>query len=163
MKPTWCYCFFFFFTHPTQNQSEIIKLSSSRAKTKSRQSLTWVKYRGIIICIKINIYLNTSDLKILQKIFLQIRLIFQTLSSISTNFHIVCLPPNAWLNSYDRYGSFGTMIWGSLIVSPVLWVLSSHNTISVTHSDTALQCLVLSKKIYCILTNQHTINLNLWH
>ena len=30
------------------------------------------------------------------------------------------------------------MIWESLIVSPVLWVLSSNNTLSVTHSDTAL-------------------------
>ena len=53
---------------------------------------------------------------------------------------MVCLQPNTWLESYDRYGSFGTMIWGSLIVSPALWVLSSRNTLSVTHSDTASYC-----------------------
>ena len=67
----------------------------------------------------------------------QIRFIFQTSSSISPNFHVVCLQPNAWLESYGRYGSFGTLIWGSLIVSPVLWLLSSRNTLSATHSDTA--------------------------
>ena len=67
----------------------------------------------------------------------KIRFIFQTLSSISPNFHVVCLQPNAWLESYGRYGSFGTLIWGSLIVSPVLWLLSSRNTLSATHSDTA--------------------------
>ena len=57
------------------------------------------------------------------------------LSLISPNFHVVCHQPNAWLESYDRYGSFGTMISGSLIVSTVLWVLSSRNTLSVTHSS----------------------------
>ena len=67
----------------------------------------------------------------------QIRLIFQTLFSISPNFHVFCLQPNALLESYDSYGSFGTMIGGSLIVSPVLWFLSSWNTLSVTHSDMA--------------------------
>ena len=66
----------------------------------------------------------------------QIRLIFQSLSLISPTFYVVCLQPYAWLESYDRYGSFGTMLWGSLIVCPVEWLLSSRNTISVNHSDT---------------------------
>ena len=70
----------------------------------------------------------------------QKRLIFQTLYSISPNCHMVCLQPNAWLESYDRYGSFCTMIWGSLIVSPVLWFLSVRNTLSVTRWDTACVC-----------------------
>ena len=104
---------------------------------RTKQSQTGVKYSGIIICIKINTYVNKSDLIILHKKNVQIRLIFQTLSSISPNFHVVCLQPNSWLESYDRYGSFGTMIWGLLIVIPVPWFLSSRNTLSVTHSDTA--------------------------
>ena len=48
-----------------------------------------------------------------------------------------CLQHYAWLESCDQDGSFDTKILGSLIVSPVLWVLSSRNTLSVTHSDTA--------------------------
>ena len=39
---------------------------------------------------------------------------------------MVCLQPNAWLESYDRHGSFDIKISGSLIVSPVLGVFSSH-------------------------------------
>ena len=138
MKPTWPYCFCLFHSHdpkPKRNH----QIASSRAKTRSRRSQACVKYRGIIICIRRNTDVNTSDLKIVDKFFLllQIRLIFQTLSSISPNFHVVCFQPNALLESYDRYGSFGTMVGGSLIVSPVLWFLSSRNTLSVTHSDTA--------------------------
>ena len=50
---------------------------------------------------------------------------------------MVCLYHNAWLESYDCYSSFGTMIWGSLIFRPVLWFLYSCNTLSVIHSVTA--------------------------
>ena len=57
--------------------------------------------------------------------------------NFSKLFVIVCYQPNAWLESYDRHGSFGTKISGALIVSPVLWVLSSRNILSITHSDTA--------------------------
>ena len=67
----------------------------------------------------------------------EIRLIFQSLSLISPTFYVACLQPYAWLESYDRYGSFGTMLWGSLIICPVVWLLSSRNTLSVTDSDTA--------------------------
>ena len=67
----------------------------------------------------------------------QIWLIFQTLSLISPKFDVICIQPYSWLENYGPYGSFGTMILGSLIVSPVLWILSSRNTLSVTHSDKA--------------------------
>ena len=68
----------------------------------------------------------------------QIRLIFQTVSLFSLKFDVVCLQPYSWLENFSRYSSFGTMILGSLIVSPVLSLLSSRNTLSVTHSDIAL-------------------------
>ena len=67
---------------------------------------------------------------------------------------------NTWLKSYDRYGSFGTMIWGSLIVSPVLWFLSSRNTLSVTHSDPASLGFRLSgifARIRLSLLKHHTV------
>ena len=67
----------------------------------------------------------------------KIGLIFQTLSLISPKWYVFCLSLYAWLESCDQDGSFGTKISGSLIVSPVLWVLSSRNTLSVTYSDTA--------------------------
>ena len=125
MKPTWRYCFCLFHSHnpkPKRNH----QIASSRAKKRSRRSQKCVKYRGIIMCIKRNPGVNTSDLKLLQKFYFQIMLIFQTLSSISPNFHIVCFQPNAWLESFDRYGSFGTIIWGWLIVSPVLGFFLLH-------------------------------------
>ena len=40
---------------------------SSRANTRSAQSKTCVKYRGITICIKRNRDVNTGDLKKLHK------------------------------------------------------------------------------------------------
>ena len=51
--------------------------------------------------------------------------------------NIICLQPYSWLENFGHYGSFGTMILGSLIVSPVLWILSSRNTLYVTQSDKA--------------------------
>ena len=84
----------------------------------------------------------------------QKRLIFQTLSSISPKNYVFFLPPYAWLESYGRHGSFGTNISGSLSFSPVLWVLSSRNTLNVTHSDTASyvhSCRALQKVLYYII------------
>ena len=66
MKPTWRFCFCLFHSHDPKPKRTHQK-ASIRAKTKSRQSETCVKYRGIIICIKRNTDLNTSDLKILYK------------------------------------------------------------------------------------------------
>ena len=82
--------------------------------------------------------MNTRDLKKTSQKYVQIRLIFQALSSISPKVDAFILPPYAWLESYGHHGSFGTNISGSLSFSPVLWVLSSRNTLNVTHSDTAL-------------------------
>ena len=135
MKPTWPYYFCLFHSHD-QKSKQNHQIASSRAKTRSRRSQICVKYRGIIILIRRNTCVNTSDLEILIKFF-QIRLIFKTLSLISPSFHMVCLQHNAWLESYAHYGSFGTMLWGSLNVSQVLRFLCSRNTLSLTHSDTA--------------------------
>ena len=49
--------------NPKQNH----QISISRAKIRSTQSQTCVKYRGNIICIKRNTDVNTGDLKILHK------------------------------------------------------------------------------------------------
>ena len=86
---------------------------------------------GCPIFLEIRWTKNTSQINV------PIWLIFQTLSLISQNFYVVYHQPYAWLESYDRYSSFATMIKGSLIVTLVLWLLSSRNTLSVTHSDTA--------------------------
>ena len=67
------------------------QIASSRAKTKFRQSHTCVKYRGIIICIKINTYYNTSDLKYFTNFFPN-KVDFP---DVSPNIHVVCLQPNA--------------------------------------------------------------------
>ena len=135
MKPIWIHSFLVFHSYnPKQKRSH--RMASSRVKTRSTQSQTCVKYRGIIICIKRNTDVNTGDLKKLQK-NVQIILIFQTLSSISRKCYVFCLQLFAWLESCDQDGSFVTKISGSLIINPVLWVLSSRNTLSVTHSDTA--------------------------
>ena len=47
-----------------------------------------------------------------------------------------CLQYYAQLEIYECHASFGNKMSWSLIVSPVLWVSSSHNTLSVIHSDT---------------------------
>ena len=137
MKPSWCYCFCLSHSH-NQKLKRNHQIASSRAKTTLRQSQACVKYRCFIICIKRNTDVNIGDEKILHKkmstwgwfsgCYLQFLL-----------FYMVCLPPYglyAWPESYDRHGSFVTKISGWLIVSPVLWALSSRNTLSVTHSDT---------------------------
>ena len=58
--------FFLFHLHdPKPKQKH--QISISRAKIRSTQSQTFVKYRGNIICIKRNTDVNTGDLKILCK------------------------------------------------------------------------------------------------
>ena len=107
------------------------------AQIRSRQGQTCVKYRSNIICIKRKTDVNTRDLKNLHTQNVQIRLIFQTISLISPKIYLFFLSPYAWLECHRRYCSFGTNISGSLSFSPVLWVLSSCNTLFETHSDTA--------------------------
>ena len=134
MNPTWRYYFCLFHSHDPKTKRNH-QIASSRAKTRSRRSQACLKYRGIIVCIKRYTYVNTSDLKILHKKMSKVDFL-----DVIINFsklYMVCLQANTWLESYDHYGSFGTMICGSLIVSPVLWILSWGNTLSVTHSDTA--------------------------
>ena len=135
MKPTWRYCFCLFHSHdpkPKRNHH----IASTTAMTRSRRSQACVKYGGIIICIKKNTGVNTGNQKILHKKCPN-KVDFPDVIFNFSKFNMVCLQSNAWMESYDRHDSFGTKISGSLIVSPVLWVLSSRNTLSVTHSDTA--------------------------
>ena len=81
--------------------------------------------------------MNTIDLKKTSQKNIQIRLIFQTVSSIFTKIYVFFLTPYAWLGSYGHHGSFDTNISRSLSFSLVLLVLSSHNALNVTYSDTA--------------------------
>ena len=127
---------FLSFSLPWPKPKQNHQIACSRAKTKSRQSQACEKYRGIIICIKRNTDVNTGNQKILHKKCPN-KVDFPDVIFNFSKFYMVCLQSNAWLESCDRHGSFGTKISGSLIVSPVLWVLSSRNTLSVTHSDTA--------------------------
>ena len=132
--PTWCSCFFLFhWNNPKPKQNH--QIFSSRAKTRSTRSQACVKYRRNIICIKRNTDVKHRWTKNTSQKNVQIRLIFQTLSLISPTLYVVCLQHYSWLENYGCYGSFGTIILGSLIDSPVLWLLSSRNTLSVTHSD----------------------------
>ena len=65
-KSNWRSCFFLIHSYnpkPKQNH----QISISRAKIRSTQSQTCVKYRGSIIFIKRNTDVNTGDLKILHK------------------------------------------------------------------------------------------------
>ena len=68
----------------------------------------------------------------------KIWVIFKTLSSISPTNIVFCLQNSVWLESFDCHISFATSISGSLIVTTVLWLLSSGNILSVSHSDTTL-------------------------
>ena len=66
MKPTRRFSFLLFHSYnPKQKQKH--QMASSRAKPRSTQSQTCVKYRGIIILIKRNKIVKTSDLKIFHK------------------------------------------------------------------------------------------------
>ena len=75
----------------------------------------------------------------------------------------VFLQHYAWLESCDQDISFDTKILGSLIVSPVLWVLSSRNTLSVTHSDTASYTPPRAFSTIPVGHNQTPLNTNLWN
>ena len=155
MKPTWRYRFLLFHSHnPKQKRNH--RMTSSRANTRSTQSQICVKYRGITIFDNRNKNVNTGDLKRLNFFPPQIMLI---LSSISPTLYVFCLQLHAWLESCDQDGPFGTRISGSLIVSPVLWVLSLRNTLSVTHSDTASYVFTS----YDFANSRHYITLKLHH
>ena len=65
-ETNWTLLFLSFYSHE-QKPKRNHQIASSRAKTRSRRSQACVKYRGIIICIKRNTDVNTSDLKILHK------------------------------------------------------------------------------------------------
>ena len=66
MKPTGRYCFCLFH-RMKKNPKRNHQIASSRAKTRSRQSHTCVRYRDNIVWIRRNTEVNTSDLKIFYK------------------------------------------------------------------------------------------------
>ena len=103
---------------------------SSRAKTRSTQSQTCVKYRGINILIKRISDVNIGDLKIFTKC-VKIRLIFDTLSSVSRKCYVFCLQLYAWLESCDQEGSFGTKI------------------IRVTHCQSSAMSFIFTQYFFC--------------
>ena len=104
-------------SHETNLTLLFLSFHSNNPKPKRRYyHLYWEKYR----CEH-----KWSENTLQENV--QIWLIFKVLSLMSSRFHVVCLQPNAWLESYYRYGSFGTL----------LWLLSSRNTLPVTLSDTA--------------------------
>ena len=92
MKPTGRYWFCLFHSQdpkPKRNH----QIAISRTKIRSRLSQTCVKYRGNIICIKRKkTDVNTSAKKNFTK-NVQIKLIFQTLSSFSPKKNVFFLPP----------------------------------------------------------------------
>ena len=77
--------------------------------SRLRQSQKSVNYRGNNILIRRNKDVNLSCLKYKKNPNM---VNFPDISLISPNFLVVYLQPYAWLESFDRYGSFGTMIWG---------------------------------------------------
>ena len=136
MKLTIRYSFLLFHSYNLK-QTRNHQMTSSRAKARPTQSHTCVKYWGIIFLIRKNTIVHISDLKIFHKKKSKKSLIFQMLSSISSKCYVFCLQLYAWLESCAQGSSFGTKLSGSLIFSQVLWILSSRNTLSVTHLDTA--------------------------
>ena len=130
LKPTWHSCFFIFHSYdPKQKQNH--QISIIRAKIRSTQSQTCVKYRGFIICIKRNTDVNTGDLKILHK--------KMSKKGWFSRHYLQFLQNFVWFafNFMLDWRAMTVTIHLALIVSPVLWLLSSCNTLSVTHSDTA--------------------------
>ena len=145
MKPTWRHSSLLFHSHKTPK-----KLTTEWPVVEQRQDHHEVRHvwsMGVLLFVLREIQMSTQ---VIWKYFtknVKIRLIFQTFSLISPKWYVFCLQLYAWLESCDQDGSFGTQISGSLIFSPVLWVLSSRNTLSVTHSDTASYHCVLCVKL----------------
>ena len=121
----------------TQNQSEIIKyLAVEQRQDQDKVRHVWsigvISFVFWEIQIWTQVIWNNFTKKRQNKVDFQ-----GVIFNFSKKKNVFLLPPYAWLESYGPHGSFGTKISGSLIVSPVLWVLSSRNTLSVTHSYTA--------------------------
>ena len=136
MNPTGRYSFCLFHLHDLKPK-QIHQIASSRAKTRPRQSQTCVKYRGNIIRIKRNTDGNTSDLKILHKKRPNKVDFPDIFFNFSKNFYLVCF--NLMLDWRAITVTVYLAPWceGHLLSVQCYDFLSSHNTLSVTHSDTA--------------------------
>ena len=139
---------FCFFNWHNLKQKQTHQMASSRAKTRSTRSQTCVKYRGIVIFIKRNSDVKTGDL---QKIYKKYQnkvnfVLFTFLKMLFVLPQKLCMTGDLWPRLF---------IWHQdirlLIVSAVLWVLSSGNNLSVTHSDTALYVFYVHLVIFTLV------------
>ena len=130
--PTWQWFVFVWLFTRTKTKIKAKSLNSKQySKDKINTKLQHVWNIGVLSFWSREEDANTGDLKIFHTKNVKIW------PSISPIIYVFSLQHYAWLVTYERHTSVGTKLSGSLIVSPVLWVLSSHNTFSVTHSDKA--------------------------
>ena len=99
---------------------------SSRAKTRSTQSKTYLKYRGVITFIKRNTDVSTSDVKYFMK-FVWNRFVFHNITFNSFKNNGFCLQSHSRLESYGRHSSFGTKISGSQLFSAMSFVSTQYS------------------------------------
>ena len=130
VKPTWSSSFFLLFTRTTKNKSRTTKYPAVEQR-QEQHKVRHVWSIGVLSFLFREIWMSTP---VIGKYFIK-----KCQNKVYFLFSpkVFCLQHYAWLKSCDQDCSFGTKISGSLIISPVLWVLPSHNTLSVTHSDTA--------------------------
>ena len=111
---------------PKQNQ----QISISRAKIRSTQSQTCVKYRGNIICIKRNTDVNTGNLKILHKKMSKwswfLRRFVQFLKKIMWFAFNLCLTGELWPLHFIR-----------------------HHVLRVTHCQSSAMTFVFMQYSFC--------------
>ena len=130
-------------------------MACSLVNTRSPWNQICMHYRSIFV-FTIEILMQTQVIWKKSQNNVKIWPLFEALSSISPKIIAVSIQHYAWLKSYGCNISFGTNISGSLFISPMLWVLSSRNTISVTHSDTALY--TFASRVHCnILDSQSQV------
>ena len=106
------------------------RMASSREKTRSTQSQTCMKYRGIIILIKKNSDVNTGDLKILHKKCLN-KVDFQDVFFNSSKMSCVlpttlCMTAELWPRRF---------IW--------------HQDIRVTHCQSSAMSFIFTQYSFC--------------
>ena len=129
MKPTWRYSFLLFYLHnpPTKFNH---RMASNKAKTRSTQSQTCIKYGGINFFIKRNSDNNKGDLKILHK-KCQNKVDFP---EVVLNFSkMVCVLPST------------LCMTGELWPRRFIW----HQDIRVTHCQSSAMSFIFTQHSFC--------------
>ena len=129
MKTTWRYCFWFFYSHD-QKPKRNHQIAGSRAKTRSRQSQTCVKYRGTIICFR--------------EIQMWTQLIWKYFTKKSPNK--VDFP--------EFIFNFSKILWGlpwTYCLTGELWPLQFiwHHDLRVTHCQSSAMIFVFTQYSFC--------------